>query len=131
MGVLSTEWEALGAPPGHRWEILGGELVLSYVASPDHNRAANRLWVLLDDRLPAGPRVGTDLDWALSIPGDLPVIVSAPRLDGVVWPREHPTVLNPVLAVEVLSDGDRPGRIQAKRSAYAAARLPGAGIAGL
>ncbi len=124
VGVLSAEWEALSDPPGHRWEIIGGELVLTPAASPDQNRAANRLWALLEDCLPADQRVGTDLDWVLSIPCDLLVIVSAPRPDVVVWPWEHPTVVNPVLAVEVLSGRDRRGRILAKRSAYAAAGLP-------
>lgn len=122
--VLLSEWEALGDPPGQRWEIIGGELTSTPSASPDHNRAANRLWALIDVRLSAEFRVGTDLDWVLTLPGDLPVVVNAPRPDVVVWPARRDRVVDPVLAVEVLSGSDRRGRIEAKRFGYAAAGLP-------
>ena len=121
--VLLSEWDELSDPPGQRWEIIGGELTLTPSASPDHNRAANRLWALIDDQLSGDLRVGTDLDWVLTLPGDLPVVVNAPRPDVVVWPAHHDRVQEPVLAVEVLSGSDRRPRIEAKRFAYAAAGL--------
>lgn len=121
--VLASEWDALRDPPSGRWEILGGELVLTPSATPDHNDAAFALCAILRERVPPTLRVGIDLDWVLEVPGDPRFIVNAPRPDVVVWPRHHARVAEPVLAIEVLSPSDS-GRIAAKRFAYALAGLP-------
>lgn len=126
LGLTEAEWAELEDPPGHRFEIIRGELDMTPGASPEHGEALGLIFGELRRWLPDDLRIVIDSDWHLTVEAR---VTTAPRPDLMVIPRQGPVV--PVLAVEVLSPSDhhsfrgtRWTRIEAKRLDYADAGLP-------
>jgi Uma2 family endonuclease len=119
-----TDEELLQLPEdGNKYEVVGGELVMSPGAGPPHERIIMRLGALLvafaTDRhlgdvfgsnllyvLPSGNRRGPDLSF-----------VAADRV-AAIGPETVFPELAPDLAVEIISPSDRPQRVLDKVGEY-------------
>lgn len=125
LALSAAEWVEMEDPPGHRFEVVRGELDVTPGATPEHGEALGLIYVELTRHLPEGLRVVIDSDWRLMVGAR---VAAAPRPDLMVIPREGPVV--PILVVEVLSPSDHHRfrgsdltRIEAKRMDYADAGL--------
>jgi Uma2 family endonuclease len=114
-------------------ELVEGRLLMSPSPAPDHNYAALRLAVRLEDKLPTGWEIITDIDVDLQLaPADAPGTVRRPDLvvveaEGRQRVRREGGVFRAsevLLIVEVVSPGSaRTDHVQ-KRSEYADAGIP-------
>jgi Uma2 family endonuclease len=123
--LTAAEWAEMEDPPGHRFQVIRGELDVTPGPAPEHGTAVGEIYGALRRELPEGFRLTIDSDWHLMAGAR---VAAAPRPDLLVIPREGPIV--PILAVEVLSPSDHHRfrgtdltRIQAKRLDYADAGL--------
>jgi Uma2 family endonuclease len=125
LSLTERDWIEMEDPPGHRLQIIRGQLDVTPGAAPEHGTALGLIFRELMHNLPEELRITIDADWHVMTGAR---VAAAPRPDLMVIPREGPIV--PVLAVEVLSPSDHhqfrgpgPTRIEAKRLDYADARL--------
>jgi Uma2 family endonuclease len=126
--LMSGEWEALEDPPGHKFEVVQGELVMTPAPGSQHGLVQARLIVDLSPFVPSGFGISADSEWRLEERG---WVAQAPRPDLMVIPlRPDPVTEPPLLAVEILSPSDHRRlerseltRIEGKRLDYAQAGL--------
>lgn len=117
-------WDAAEDPPGFKFEIIRGELVVAASPNRAHQRASLNLMHILRGALPEGYEVSFDLEWRLDQNG---YVAQAPRPDILVLPKsDEPVHEPPLLLVEVLSPSDSHrlqyhdlSRIEGKRLDYA------------
>lgn len=114
---------------GYRYEIAHGSLLVTPQPDIHHADVTDRLCDLLKARKPAGIRVlatGAGVDLA-DLPGDATYYVSdivvAPS-DAIRRDRKTLTPWDVVLAVEVLSPGNKTNDLVLKRHDYAASGSP-------
>jgi Uma2 family endonuclease len=125
LALTVEEWAEMEDPPGHRFQVIRGELDVTPGPAPEHGEAVGEIYGELRRSLPPELRITIDSDWHLAVDAR---VAMAPRPDLMVIPRTGPIV--PVLAVEVLSPSDHHRfrgtewtRIEAKRLDYADAGL--------
>lgn len=110
------------APPGVRYEAVGGRAVVMSAPSNSHQLVLGRMYTLLEQGLPPTlVALMAPLDWVLwQVPSltlrqpDL-VVISVDQLD------DQPLTTPPVLVVEVLSPTTRAVDLRDKRGEYARA----------
>jgi Uma2 family endonuclease len=125
--VRVDEWDRFDGFDSYRFEIIGGDLVVSPAPDYDHAHAAFEVATLLDRAAPDGnTALPGGVEWRFEREGWL---VSAPRPDVVVSEPAHGAkalTTTPLLVVEILSASDwerAPAtglyRCEAKRRDYA------------
>lgn len=123
-GITREWWDAFDAPPGHRAEIIQGDLVLTPSPGAPHAMTATRLMHALEQDLPDELIVVQALEWKLATVG---VVAAAPVPDVLVVSQTVTELTTPpVLAAEILSRSDHrrlpngQTYIEGKRTVYAA-----------
>ena len=118
--ITEAQWDALADPPGGRYEVLGGQLVVNSSSNARHNWLGEDLadlfrFALRDAGLDRP--VTTDVEWR-TVAAD--VVSEAPRGDVVVGATLDPVryihVETPLLVAEIWSDGTAASTVAAKRS---------------
>lgn len=116
------EYAALQEPPGERWELSKGELIVTPSGSPRHNEIRDRVNV----QLRTFPNIGkhgnvyceTDMKLAVDVVRRPDVaFFRAGRLDGVDL-DQVPMPVAPDLAIEIVSRNDRADDLMQKVSQY-------------
>lgn len=117
-------WDDFDPPPGHRAEIVRGEIIVTPSPGLPHAQAATELVLALQRDLPEELTVVQAVEWRLPKGG---IVASAPVPDILVVSRGLKVLAGPpLLAVEILSPSDNAGlagggtRIEGKRLDYAA-----------
>jgi Uma2 family endonuclease len=109
------------APPGVRYEAVGGRAVMMSAPSGPHQRALSRLTVVLAAAVPGDEVVLQGLGWVL---WQVPLLtLRQPDLAVVTYEQSEQNRLEtpPLLVVEVLSPTTRAVDLRDKRAEYARA----------
>lgn len=108
---------------GHRYELVGGVIVVSPAPNWNHQRAVRRLMRMVEDACPPGHEV-FDSPCDLALPLDQivqPDVLLVPIQRGEEF---GPIADPPVLLIEILSPGNRGYDLRWKRDVYAEAGVP-------
>lgn len=121
--LRASEWERLFDPPGQRFELVNGNVVVNPAPRPIHQGIARRLANAFDRWCPAGEQAECDIEWR--VPAGPGAITQALRPDVVVTRTEELRGVSaisaaPTLAVEVLSPSNLRADFYDKLAAYLA-----------
>ena len=121
--ITEAEWEALEDPPGGRYEIIDGRLVVNPSPNFQHNRYEHNLVAIFEYALmQAGLDlpVTSDVEWRILGPNS---VTNAPRADVAIGQVIHPEKdihdAVPLLVAEIWSKDTRPSTKSARRAMWA------------